>query len=474
LLLASCDGGAANADGGDFDGGAAGVLGGAGLGGTGLGGAGNAGTGGAGAGGASGAAAGSAGNAGSAGGGGMSLGGSGGDVGPIEPGVTLCRVELSCDLEIQDEPKTDCGLRIATGEGGEIYASRAGLERRGRSSQAYEKPNYSVELRDAAGAEQPTNLLGMGSESDWILDGSWIDRSFVRNELAFAMFRGMGEGRWAPEGRYCELSLNGEARGIYRLGERIKRDDDRLDIPEDTGDGQSFVVKQDSEGALYWAVGEASSWKLVSPDEARSTDAQRQGVQAFLDQLDQALQSRDEQASFALLDLDAIVDFVIVQELAKSADAYNLSLHLWKAPGAPAQLVPWDFDLSMGQPNSLIRPGTELASGWVPHRTLLTDGIDRQPIFQARLAQRWQMHREGALADAAMLAVIDRALETLEPDAIAANFARWPLEDVDFVQIFPAYSLYRVGSYAEEIERLRGWLIERAAWIDAHISAYPD
>jgi hypothetical protein len=400
---------------------------------------------------------------------------------PDDPSVTpappLCLIELSCDGEIPDEPKLDCGLEITGGDGNAVFASRAGIERRGRSSQAYDKPNYGVELRDAAGNEQPIDLFGMGGEADWILDGSWIDRSFLRNELAFAMFRAtgaLGERRWAPEGRFCELTLNGQARGIYRLGERIERDDDRIDIPQDDGSGQSFVVKQDSGGALRWEVGEEASWALVSPDQDRASEAQRQAAQAFLDALDRALEDRDEQATFALLELDAVVDFVIVQELAKSADAYNLSLHLWKAPGAPAQLVPWDFDLSMGQPNSTNRPGTELATGWVLHRTLLSDGLDRQPMFRARLAQRWRMHRSGALADAAITAVIDRALQTLEPGAVANNFTIWPLQDVDFQHIYDAYSLYRVSSYEEEIARLRGWLMERTAWIDANIDSYPD
>jgi hypothetical protein len=50
----------------------------------------------------------------------------------------------------------------------------------------------------------------------------------------------------------------------------------------------------------------------------------------------------------------------------------------------------------------------------------------------------------------------------------------WPLANVDFQQIFPLYTLYPVSSYAEEIEHVRGWLMERTAWIDANIESYPD
>lgn len=390
-----------------------------------------------------------------------------------EPAPPLCSIELSCASDIQDEPKTDCDLMIHDGFGASVYADRAAIERRGRSSQAYPKPNYGLELRSAAGDENPTNLLGMGQESDWILDGLWVDRALVRNELAFAWFRSFEDERWAPRGRFCELALNGEPRGIYRLGERIKRDDDRIDIPEDDGTGQSFVVKQDSEGDLEWDVGEERRWKLVSPAQERATDAQRRGAQAFLDRLDDALHDDDAEL-FELLDLDAAADFVIVQELAKSVDAYNLSLHLWKAPGRPAQLVPWDFDLSMGQPASTIRPGTDSPMGWAAHRTLLSDGLDQREAFRSRLAARWREHRTGALSEATINARIDRALETLTPGAVEANFDIWPIEDVSFDSIFPPYSFYAVSSHDEEIARLRAWLMQRLAWMDAHIDQYPN
>lgn len=392
------------------------------------------------------------------------------------PAPLLCQIDLQCDQEIGDEPKTDCALHIEDGEGAVAYDGRAGIERRGRSSQGYDKPNYGLELREGSGAERPTGLLGMGTESDWTLDGLWIDRSLLRNELVFALFRSLG--RWAPRGRYCELALNGQARGIYRLGERIKRDDDRIALPDDDGTGQSFVIKQDESGALHWEVGEERSWKIIYPNQDRATEAQRRGIQSFLDELDDALQASQASGAagdlFALIDLDAVADFVIAQELAKSVDSYNLSLHIWKAPGAPAQLVPWDFDLSMGQPISDIRPGNDLPSGWVWHRTLLSDGLSAAPEFRARLAQRWREHRLGPLTNPKIFGWIDRALETLTPAAVDENFRIWPLEDISFEQVYAPYTLYPVSSHDQETAKLRAWLSERARWMDEHIDAYPN
>jgi hypothetical protein len=424
-------------------------------------------------------ASGAAGAGGSGGSGGSGGGGADALYEPRGAPPALCRLELDCPAEIPDEPKLDCTFSVHDAAGATVYDSHAGLERRGRSSQSYPKRNYALELRDASGAEQPTDLLGMGGESDWVLDGSWVDRSFLRNDLAFTLYRNLEPGvRWAPRARFCELALNGEAQGIYRLGERIKRDDDRIDLPDDDGSGASFVIKQDSDGALRWDVGEQSSWKLVYPRQEDATQAQRDGVQAFLDALDTALgdpdPSRPDHDPLTLLDLDAVVDFVIVQELAKSADAYNLSLHLFKAPGAPAELVPWDFDLSMGQPISSIRPGNELSSLWALHRTKLSDGLEALPAFRERLAERWHAHRQGPLREEAVLAVVDHLLATLTPAALDANFGQWPIGDVDFQFIYAPYTLPEATSHPDDVARLRQWLHERLLWIDAHVAAYPE
>lgn len=399
------------------------------------------------------------------------------DAGSDEPRV-LCEITLQCDMDIADEPKTDCALRIATGDGVVEFEDRAGVERRGRTSQAYAKPNYAFELRDASGIEKPTNLLGMGRESDWILDGLWVDRAMFRNELVYALYRSLAPDRWAPRGRFCNVMLNGAAQGIYRLGERIKRDDDRIDIPADDGSGQSFVIKQDADGTLSWMViGDQRQWKLIHPNPDQATSAQSQAVQAFLSALDVALQTPDLRDAahdpFTLLDLDAAVDFVVMEELSKNVDAYYLSLHLWKAPGQGAQFVPWDFDLSMGNPVSLLGSNTNQPSGWVMNRTPLIQGMTSVPAFRTRLAERWRQHRMGPLSNAAITAIIDRTQQTLTPEAVAANFAIWPLPDVNF-NFFPLYQLYPVSSYADEVMKVRAWLEARLDWIDTHVDGYPN
>lgn len=412
--------------------------------------------------------------------GGAPDGGGGAPPPPPPPPPKLCAMTLQCDRAIPDEPKIACRLEIRDGAGAAVFSEHAGVELHGRSSLRFPKKSYSVELRDAAGAERSVDLLGMGAEADWVLDGSWVDRSFMRNALVYDAFRAFGTARYAPEGRFCTLSLNGEGQGIYRLVERIKRDGDRIAIAADDGTGRSFVIKQDEDGAGTLSIGSQRRWRLVYPREEIATAAQVAGVQRWLDGLGAALSGGNPAdpatGVLAFLDPDATADWILIQELAKNIDAYNLSLHFVRDGGGLARVVPWDFDLSFGQPVLRNDPGAmnESPSGWIVHRTAFIRSLEKVPALMSRLGPRWRALRAGALATPALLATLDGYAVTLAADAIAQNFARWPLAEVDYQSIYAPYTLYPVSSHEDEKRKLRAFLQARLAWIDDHIDAYPN
>ena len=389
-------------------------------------------------------------------------------------------IELRCERDIINDEKRPCELDITDAAGAVVYASHAGVEIRGRSSQAFPKKNYSVELRTEEGVDNPVNVLGMGQESDWVFDGCWADRSFMRNALIYDSFRDFTPTSYAARGRYCTLALNDEPQGIYRIVERIKRDDDRVNIPVDDGMGQSFVIKQDEDGALRFELGLQSRWKLVSPNDDAATAAQIEGVQSFLDGLRDAFELADpdvEGGLFTYLDFESTVDWVLAQEFSKNIDAYNLSVHLARAPGMPAVLVPWDVDLSFGVPTiSGEEDGASNAEpeGWIMHRTDFIDGLTESARLRARLGARWRELRAGEYSEARIDARLDGYQQILTPAAIDENFSIWPIEEVDYVDIYRPYSFYDVTSYSDEVQKFRAFIQARLAWIDANIDNYPE
>ncbi len=389
---------------------------------------------------------------------------------PIGP-PPVCQISIECNgVTIPDEPKIACSLRIEDGNGGVEYDGAAFLERRGRSSLTFPKPQYALELRVALDSEESnaTNLLGMGKEDDWILNGAHIDRSLFRNPFFYDLYQSLGgPEHYAPQTAYCNVELEGEYLGLFQLGERIERDDDRLQIEKDTeGTGASFIIKQDdtdSPGALR-PVGIANgAWQLLYPKKKNATQAQKDAIRTLLSDWQRYTISRDDRI-FDIVDLDSAVDYVLLEELAKNNDAYYLSMHLWRNTGGKIHFSMWDLDLSFGQPEY---NDSESPERWVMFRPPMICRMANRPQFQSAMSARWTALRAGPLSNDSIEQRIDYYVEALGGDA-DANFVRWPIEDITF----NAHILYPATSHADEVAHVRAWLMQRLEWMDANMSNY--
>ncbi len=139
--------------------------------------------------------------------------------------------------DIPNEPKLDAHMGIIYNGPGQRnnlsdplnhYDGFIGIELRGNASLMFPKKPYLFETRDELGENLNVPLLGMPAENDWILRAAYIDRTLLRDALAYEMVRRTGQ--WASRTRHVELVINGGYRGVYVLVESIKPDDDRLDI----------------------------------------------------------------------------------------------------------------------------------------------------------------------------------------------------------------------------------------------------
>ncbi len=77
----------------------------------------------------------------------------------------------------------------------------------------------------------------MPKENDWILNGPNNDRSLIRNYISYKLSNEMG--RYASRTIFCELILNNEYLGLYLLMEKIKQDNDRIDISKISNEDNS-------------------------------------------------------------------------------------------------------------------------------------------------------------------------------------------------------------------------------------------
>ncbi|MBN1108556.1 MAG: CotH kinase family protein, partial [Bacteroidales bacterium] len=109
------------------------------------------------------------------------------------------------------------------------YNGRIDIETRGSSSQDKPKKQYGFTTLQADNlTNNNVSLLGMPSENDWILNGMVWDPGYIRDYLCFNLSRQLGE--YASRTVYCEVVVNGNYRGLYLLTEKIKADNNRVDV----------------------------------------------------------------------------------------------------------------------------------------------------------------------------------------------------------------------------------------------------
>lgn len=385
------------------------------------------------------------------------------------------------------------GKRNKSTDASNEFNGKIGIELRGQSSQGQPLRSYDIELRDAAGLELPTPLLGMPPESDWVLYAPYMDKTMMRNYLAYTLTREMG--RWASRVRYVELILNNEYQGIYLLAEKIKRDSSRVNIskllPTDnsgvelTG-GYIFSLDKGANGwfSSYPTPGATNlaprQFSYVYPKVADITQQQKNFIKQTVDDFENALAGPNFQdPSLGVrkhADLSSFIDFLIINEISRNVDGYRLSTYFHKnknlydgrIKAGPA----WDFDL--GFKNADYCDGS-LISGWAYKFNAVcpSDGAGLIPFwwdrlmldtaFVSSLRCRWLDLRKTVLSEQNINKLIDSA-DLVTTEARPRHFAKWNLSGNQWWR-----GANPIRSYEEERDAMKAWIKQRAEWIDLNL-----
>jgi hypothetical protein len=396
---------------------------------------------------------------------------------------------------LDDDEKIDAWLEVVREHEGSLedleraprtWDGPIGIELHGSSSSGYAKTGYRFETRDSAGNDRDYPLLGLPSESDWVLHGPYSDKTLLRNALAYTLGAAVSEdtGEYQPRTAFCELFLDGDYRGIYLLVERVKRSDVRVDLPAPAATAEAgdlsggYIVRIDQNRGEGWETTGGSLVDYAYPRADAITGEQDAYLQAWFDSLEAMLASpewADPASGYpAWLEVDSFVDHFIVNELSHNIDAYRLSAYLYKQPdeaGGKLHAGPlWDFDRAFGNVNYC---DCQYTSGWI------MDGLEAcgyayqyptwwpvllsDPAFQDLLRCRWEALRQGSLGDEALATTIDALLEEVR-DIQPRDDARWGTIGTD---ISPNW--YVGETWEDELDYLRSWLAERTAWMDANM-----
>lgn len=412
-------------------------------------------------------------------------------------------IETPATTYIPDEPKLQVRMGIIDNAPGITnnltdpwngFDGFAGIERRGSSSAMFPKTQYGIELRTAAGEDTSAVLLGLPAEEDWILFAPYNDKSLMRDVLAYKMARDLG--RYAPRTRYCELMIDGQYQGIYVLIEKIKRDNNRVDISklepnENSGDDLTggYILKIDKFSGNggsgfssryspdYVQQGPKTFFQYEYPSPDVITAEQQKYIRQFVDNFEGTMAGHNfddpYQGYRALADFESFVDFLIMNEVAKNVDGYRLSTFLHKpknSDGGKLTMGPiWDFNLGFGNANyctsgepegfvyefnSICPDDFWLVPFW--WKKLLYDSF-----FKKALLARWQELRADKFSTVKLHAYIDSVASVLDQESQQRNFEKWPVLGT---WVWP--NLYSANTFQGEVDLLKWWVQQRMTWLD--------
>jgi hypothetical protein len=401
---------------------------------------------------------------------------------------------------IPDDPKISVDFSIVDNGPGErnyvegipSFTHNVGIEIRGSSSQSFPKKSYGFETWDALNNSVDTTILGMPSESDWILNANYTDKTFCRNVLAYQTWVNLGH--YGTRYRFCEVVINGIYEGIYILSEKIKRDHNRVDIAklepdENTGDdvtgGYIFKIdKNTGSGGAGWTsdypppahnYGQTIYFQYEYPKSDEITGPQKIYIQDYVNTFESALAGpnfSDTLLGFRKYAVeDTYIDYFLVNEISKNVDGYRLSTYINKeidSKGGKLRMGPvWDYDIAWHNANYC---DGDLYTGWAYQFPCTDDGFQvpfwwsrllQDPLFRNRLKCRWLYLRGNVLSNNSMDEYID-SISGLLNEAQQRNFTTWPILGI---YVWPNPWPYP-ATYAAEISSLKSWIHQRLGWMD--------
>ena len=399
---------------------------------------------------------------------------------------------------IVDEPKVNASIGIIyNGEGvmnnlsdpPNEYSGLCGIEFRGESSQSFAKKSFGFEIRDVNGNDQDTSFLNFPSEEDFILYGPYSDKSLLNNVLAMKLANDFGH--YSSRTRLVELVINDEYRGVYVIMEKIKRDNDRVDIAklgttEISGDdltgGYIFRIDKgfyDGWFSKYnkYASGSRLYFQFYYPNQDNIQPEQKAYIKNYMDAFEAAIASpsfknAEGKHYTEYINLRSFVDNFILNELSKDVDAYRLSTYFHKdkdSKGGKITAGPfWDFNLAFG--NGDYCSGDDV-TGWEYYQCpgnspFWWDAMLQDTLFTNALRCRWEELRSTTLSTANMNHYLD-SISTNMNDAQARNFQKWPVMGT---YIWPNPAFYANSQdHAEVMGHMKNWIADRSNWLDDNI-----
>lgn len=320
-----------------------------------------------------------------------------------------------------------CTIQIKVTVNGkeELVYEADSLRIRGRGNSTwthYPKKPYRFNLKHKA------NFIGTGQTKKWVLIANWMDRTLLRNDVAFEAARRTSI-EWTPSGTFVEFYLDGVHLGNYWLGEKINVEQgnflaDYL-LQFDTSDGENAGDFASSRGS--WKNGKKNSGipvfvKYPDLDDEENPTATVAAAKAALKTIEDGIYGNNWSN---YIDMDSMADWLLVHELCMNAEPrHPKSCHFFIRDGKLHAGPVWDFDWGTFTTadyysNNLKNP--------IDFSVIYFGPLTAQTAFKKKLKERWAVLKPKFQT---LDAYIDQRADFIR-ESEAVNYSLWPIYGTD-------------------------------------------
>ena len=333
---------------------------------------------------------------------------------------------------------------------------RATIKYRGASSYSkFDKKQYRIKFyKNEKDSAKEVSLAGMGANSEWVLNGPYLDKTLIRNKLVY--------------------------QGVYLAVEPVTNGESRLRLAEFgllSGE-TAYIVNRDridtgSEEIDTWGKTNGYTYNALYiryPSKNKITEKQKAYIQKDISEFEQVLYGKnfsDKRIGYqAYIDMDNWVDYFIINEFAMNYDAGNLSTYLYKELDGKLQLAVWDFNNGFDN-YQWFRTETDVLhtveNSWFQR-------LWQDENFRDRVCERYRQLRETTLADEHIAEKIASYQEELG-EAVDRNFKVWgySFKENLLAGTSKEGTSRNIRSYEEAMKQLTDTIRERLAYLDKEL-----
>lgn len=305
---------------------------------------------------------------------------------------------------------------------------------RGNASYFADKKSYRLNLMDENGNADAQDLLGLGSDADWILLNLATDVTRVRDKVANDLWNQMSAAYDCdPAGAVCEfveLYLNDEYMGVYLLCTNIDRELLELEGGDRLYKYRQATMIQDEdfdrleqEESLEWL----NKLEVVWPK--RWTDGIWQEMRDYVTAFYRPESQLEPEELEQMVNVDNLIDVALFKQFTCAIDnSYQNQYYLYRSGEGKTYRIPWDLNYTFGD--------THDGLFTLDFATLVVPDMELNKLYEAdpegtadRVADRWAQLRQTVFDWDAVYEAMERQTDYLvRSGAMGRDWALWGAE----------------------------------------------